>query len=440
MSDYKEFSNFELSGKFKVDTVPTLIPTLQRFLGCKVDFIDAPKRYLTERHRIDILENPSRGCYPINDNEVILLGRILPHGKLLSAMGFRLHKGAFRHYTKLLNILERSLTNEVTRGWEQHFRNAPFSFGQQFLERTLARYCAVSSPSQFRFIIHEFDKLSRTTLEGRPFTTGLLLTRSIHSFGTRNVDKKTRGGIVVELNSPKKISYVPKLEKRFWYLVDGKTSFYISDHLHRIKHILFPEASTGYYQDSANFLQRADALLRVTANNEFSVMSSNGIEFVFQENCWRARSFQLLKDLMSAAVAMEENILTVFIDIILEISRRRLSSLIVIPQCPSAISEILCNKNTLTTERLNICDRRQLDLILRLLTSDGASVIDCTGNLLHYGCILAPATLPSPTNNPILRGTGENAAEFLGKSGFAIKVSQDGAATLFAGESEPYLI
>lgn len=52
--------------------------------------------------------------------------------------------------------------------------------------------------------------------------------------------------------------------------------------------------------------------------------------------------------------------------------------------------------------------------------------------MLHYGCIVDMKNLEIKG----VKGTGESAAEVLGKNGIAFKISQDGTIKVFMNETQ----
>lgn len=440
-SSYREFADLPFSGKFRADAVQPLISSCQQFLGCRANFLDTPARFARDRYGIDILANPRRGCYIVSTSEALILGRVLVGTEMSSAMGLRLHKGHFNSLGRLLSILEGALSRSITRAWADKFRDVPFGFDTGLLELTVANYCAKGSynPGRFRYLIREFDKLSRTTFEGEYFTTGLILTRSFHRFVDPGGNRDDRLGRAVRLRHRLRLRFTPTLNRRFWYLADGCSSFFLCDQYHRVSHLFFPEDSSSPLskvfrsRSFSDSIYGGDALFRVTAGNEHSVTSSDGLEFVFSDNAWRVRSFPHIKEAIESDAPVEGRVTALLIDVLIDISNQRRSALLVIPRNLRRTLRRLASRNRLSVEFLDLTSDRAT--LVRVLTSDGASILDRQGRLLYYGCIVHSA--PGPLQR--VRGSGETAARNLAEDAFTIKISEDGAIKMRGKLGEDFI-
>lgn len=411
--------------------IPTLISTVQQFFSCKADYFDDPADAFLRLYGIDILCNPSRGAYIIESSVALILGRILSGGKLVSAVGLRLHKGQFDSLGGLLNSFERSLAWAMSHAAQQRFRDVPLGFGSELTIRTIDNFCGRPySRNLLPIAVNEIDRISRLTFEGRPFTTGLIVTRSSHAFEDPARTVESRGGTLVTLRRKFHLRYETSLKRRFWYLADGRSSFFLCDHLLRIAHIFLLEAAgfsgtTFEPEWLATRVRGADLVLRVDGPGEYTVTSSKGLEFIFQEGSWRARSFDELRHVF-ASEGLSLHIAIALGDLVFELCRRKQSALLVIPRNLKALLRTFATRNRLvgSGNQMGIEDSKCREVLLRVLSSDGATVFDRSGRLLYYGCIVDLASRASTG----VRGTGETAALAMAEHGLTLKVSQDGTA------------
>lgn len=118
-------------------------------------------------------------------------------------------------------------------------------------------------------------------------------------------------------------------------------------------------------------------------------------------------------------------------------SRSHISTIVWIPE-DSSESKI---KSVTTDNRINIWDKylnvlKEQDepLILKILASDGAIVIDKNGDILYESVFADVAKVEM--NKNVLAGTGETATKCLSQNGVAIKVSQDGTIKIYTGNEK----
>ena len=85
------------------------------------------------------------------------------------------------------------------------------------------------------------------------------------------------------------------------------------------------------------------------------------------------------------------------------------------------------SKNDLTKEKFSILEEKHKLTLMRLFSSDGASIIDRNGNVLSFGSVI------DISNAKIegVKGTGESVSSLLSQNGISVKVSQDGTIKLF---------
>ena len=138
-------------------------------------------------------------------------------------------------------------------------------------------------------------------------------------------------------------------------------------------------------------------------------------------------------------------VISSFLYYIFYCSRNSVSSIILINRREEIEAEkfIIPLPRFLTESSISITDRTRENQIKRIISSDGVTIFNNKGQLLHYGCIvkLAPEKDDSPTvqrdqedqesKKKQLSGTGEKATKLLASLGLAIKISEDGTIKMF---------
>ena len=83
--------------------------TISNFLACNVEIFVNPL-YQLKKYDINILDNQKRGFYPIDDDNVVILGRIMEDETMTFAIGIRIIKTGIKNSARFLTILEGALT------------------------------------------------------------------------------------------------------------------------------------------------------------------------------------------------------------------------------------------------------------------------------------------------------------------------------------------
>ena len=228
------------------------------------------------------------------------------------------------------------------------------------------------------------------------------------------------------------IELTDKTNTRFWYLVDGYRTFYLTDLKKNINSLFLYDGDDNDYVGEMllnKTLQGADALFRVCNGREMSVIDSDGYEYIHQENKWKFRDYNALKKYILNKLSFVSAFYDDLIKYVLFCSKNDTSSIIWVPKDMSTIDDyiITATKNVLTKKPLGIMDTVNLPIVKRLLSSDGVTVIDKNGEIRYFGCIVDLRQ----TNVMGIKGTGETAAALLAKNGMVIKISQDGPIKVF---------
>jgi len=103
--------------------------TIENFFHCSVIFYLKPSLEIKSKFNINILDNVRRGFYPIDQDNVIIIGRFVNQRTLISAIGIHLFGDRLSENVKLLNIFEGALTGTFTQEFANHFQYGPLAFG-----------------------------------------------------------------------------------------------------------------------------------------------------------------------------------------------------------------------------------------------------------------------------------------------------------------------
>jgi hypothetical protein len=437
--DLREFNRFKVLTEYGLNL---LKETLQDFLNCEVSFHFRPSTEAKEKFNIAVLESPKRGCYPINEETFYIFARILEAKNLISGLGIILSGKNISKQTKILNVLEGALTGELSKSFFDGFDNCSLILGDNLITHAICNYCirGYIDYRRFHHALNYFLKLKNTTFESESFSTGMIITKSFHSYNKKSDEE--RAGTLFPLVKNIRINDSLKPNRRFWYLADGKHSFFVANkHLDIANLFVLDENYSGLdYLDSNTLsltLKGGDVLFRVENQKQFSIISSDGVEFLCLENRWQVRDYKLIKNLISKVIK-EDEIINAILFYILYCSKNSISSVIWVPKNIETIEKYVKPEtlNKLIEKPISIIDKRLTSHIMRYLSSDGASIIDSSGFLNYFGCIVDMKDLEIKG----VKGTGESAAQVLSSNGMSIKISQDGTIKLFIEGNETAVI
>jgi hypothetical protein len=439
-TEYKDFGKHgSYRDFFEHGAFFTLKETIQEFFHCDATFYPKPTNQLKSHFNINIHDNPRRGFYPIDNNNIVIVGRILGARKMISAIGFHLQGERISENVKLLNKFEGALSGTFTQEFNNHFQYGSLAFGDELLKHTITNYICQGFYDfrSVRHLIEYFFKLRTTSFEGSFFSTGAILSKAIHDFMDKESTK--RNGETFQLSNWIRIKNSNKIDKRIWYLADGKTSFFLGTKNLDFTHlfVLSSAYSNTNYLDSHSLsltLKGGDALFKVENEKLFSINTSNGFEFLFFENQWKFRNYNFLKKVLQENITTEEAIIDSIIFYLLSCSKKQISSILWFPNDVAKIDELIQvkTKNTLLDSPVNVTNKDFINQIFRCLSSDGATIIDKQGNIVFIGVVIDLSKLTIHG----LKGTGESAASALTSNGVSVKISQDGNIKIFTSKSE----
>lgn len=225
-----------------------------------------------------------------------------------------------------------------------------------------------------------------------------------------------------------------KPDRRIWYLVDGNSSFYLMDkhfYLNDIYTVNTNSELENFWEDYLlnKILWGHDILFRVVNRNQISIVNADGIEFLAVENTWKFRDYKVINELIHNNSMLSKELVNCLLFFVMYCSQHGESTIIWIPKDISddGINAWLAKRMKIVEQPVNIMDYRNIELVKRLLTSDGVTIIDNEGNIISNGCVV---NLNSVSPEKKMTGTGEAATKILSNNGIAIKVSQDGSVKI----------
>jgi hypothetical protein len=433
-----DFKDFPKAREFEIHGLPYLRGAVQRFFGGSINYNRKPITALLHQKQIDVTKNPRRGVYIAEDGAwAIILGRVLEGKNVKAIFSLEVTKTSFHGLGRLLNVFEAALAATLSHAAGHKFEVKPHQFGDELLELAISKFFSFGyyDHRNFQKLIDLFHHLANIRFEGRNFTTGLLLTRSAYAFAQKG--NHNREGTLFSLNESRKLSPINPIEKRFWYLADGQSSFFLASPKLEVRNVFLADSgrqSLKSFVDDytlSKTLKGGDALFRVTSQSEFSVTGSGGIEFNFKEARWRVRNLAQIAELIKSSLRVNESFVQSFLYYVFYLSRRRLSSILWVPVDLDQANGLILSRNQLTQTNFSLLDEKHTQTLIRLLSSDGASIFDTQGNLVSFGSVIDISKVPISG----VQGTGESVASVLGANGVAVKISQDGTIKLFASST-----
>ena len=440
---YLNFEELKGIDHFKSGPHKALIRTLEDLFGATIRLIFNPIETYKERWGIDIIANSKRESYKVvGYDDMVLLVIYVEKGDTMYYLGIQLNSLLVSYYdTAVFHSTCINIGRRLTEASEKDFRSCLSLFNETLAKEIIIGYFGRGSYdiSKVAYLVDLFMGLRSTTFEGKYFSTGLILTRSLFAFS--KAEKYDKRGKFIRLAKGKlNVDLTDRQNTRFWYLVDGFNTFFLTDLKKTINSIFLYDGTDNDYVSEMvlnKTLQGADALFRVSNGRELSIIDSDGIEFIHQEKAWKYRDYEALKKCILSRMPHVAGFYDTLIKYVLDCSKSDTSSIIWFPREIDKIDEIILaeSKNAFSERSLNFKDGNVRPIIKRLLSSDGATVIDLDGKIRFFGCI----TDNSKAKANGIKGTGETAASLLAQNGLAIKISQDGPIKIFMEGMEGYI-
>jgi len=352
---------------------------------------------------------------------------------MISSIGLRISKKGIKNSGKFLTILEGALTHTLSNDFKSKFRNCKFLLGDELLMHAICNYLSTGG-YDFRHIRHLiclFQKLRTTSFEGGYFSTGLILTKSHYAYNKKL--EESRFGTTFALKDTISLANESQINRRIWYLVDGKRSFFMCNKSLVLSQlfIIDEEYQRMNYIDShtlSKSLKGGDLLFKLENEKLFSIINASNIEISYVENQWRLRDYTFVRNLFFIHFQNNELVESLLFYVIY-CSKNSISSIIWLPIDLDQIDTFIKKdtKNRFLKTSISILDKSFTNHVIRYLSSDGATIIDKTGLLQYFGCIIDMNKVEVKG----IKGTGESAAGALASNGISLKISQDGTIKVF---------
>lgn len=366
----------------------------------------------------------------LSDDTVLLGG---PASEAGTPFLLRLRKPRIADTARVFDAFAEAMRLNVAESRRRGFTDATRTLGDGLIGLAVAKYLAEDAPTEAAvlFLLELFSKLRSATFEGESFTTGLLFVRSTDDVATRS------GGALAPLERPLALYDAHGIDKRFWFMVDGRGTYYVCDRSLGVSHgFAVPPGSGAARQWLEHRLSAGEALFRVTSRSEFCVSTPDGLDFSYHNDTWRLRDYRAIYGAVMGRVACSREFLDALLPFVLKLSNRHTSALVWIPSADGVEHVHLKTQNRLLTEPLSLFDPARRSFLLRQLASDGATIIDTSGTVLHYGCIVDNGR----ESVQGVYGTGELTARHLSRHGVAIKISRDGQVQIYTDPDTPAVL
>lgn len=416
---------------------------LEEFLQGKITFYEFPSKQLFNIWGLNIGDNWKRSVYITDINKAILVPKIKIDEECSLVLGIQIEKESFTTRNNVLEQLSKAIAYTLSEAFRKGCRYSLPLVGDNLIKLFMSYYLAKGNYN-WSLIYHAIDyfiSLRTTSFEGSNFSTGMILSKSGHDYA-KGISIKRPGNLFALSRSFKESLLSNKIDRRIWYLVDGFHSYYLTDQYLKLRDVYITHNinENSIYSDYVksytmfDTLMGSDILFRIESAKELSIITSESIIFRYHENHWMYRDLNSIANLINKYSGMDENTIKHLTYCIMTCSKNNISSIICIPKSNDEIehSPILLNKQRQTSTIININDENYVPLVMRYLSSDGATIIDTKGNILYQGCFVNL----NKNDQKGLHGTGETAANLLSQLGTVFKISQDGTIKMFMNEKE----
>lgn len=378
---------------------------------------------------------------PGKENEICVVSQIRTKDEFIAYFPYVLKGENVKIYFSLssfLSKLSEAISDQITFSYLLDFKGGDWIFGES-LARIIVSNCISTRKHdglKFAHLIEKMEQLATSSFEGEFFPTGVIVSADSAKYKKNYFEFQ-------------RMRSIDDLDKREWFLANGKESFFILDSNTNSKgifrkSILSIDNHISRFFDEyylSNDLNSPDFIVRTVGPNEISISDSDGKEFVKVENVWKFRHYKNITRYLVDKLNIEYKMSYAILYYTLWCSRNHISSILWIPNDPS-----IENVKNITTEnrvriwksQLNLLNESHQVLIEKILASDGAIVIEKDGKIM-YESIFADMSNESDTKESSkLVGSGETAARLLATNGVSIKISQDGMIKIFAGDEKIY--
>lgn len=435
-SELKDYTIFRKTGLLNLHR------TLTELLNCEVCIEENPIEEFSSYIGIDLTENIKRYVYVISENQIVFSIKVIQKPNIIAILPILLTgKKIGMLKVSYLEQIGSALSMVLSECYAKGFRGGERLFYEYLSEKIISFSFGRGefNVDRVSFIIQYLKKLCLTTFENENFSTGFIVSNSIHDYEKER--QHVRNGILYSLQKKHNVFKEIRPNRRLWYLADGVNSFYLLDHSLQVKNLyVIPETKDirdmWSVYSMKSILWGSDIAFRVINHNQISIINSDGIEFISTENTWKLRDYNILHAILAENSSLDKEVISCILYYVMDCSKNNKSVIMWLPKEmeESDLKKVLIDNNRTITQTINIVDERNEQLVKRILTSDGVTVINNTGEIVANGCVVNLSKL-SQTNK--LVGTGESAARLLAENGFAIKISQDGSIKIFYSQDEP---
>ena len=431
--NFVEFSQTPYRDYFRGNHYKTLKQSLQDFLKCRVSVVYAPIERFKTLYDVDVLADSHRSVRVVSENLMLVTvhpefkpGLYASFGLVISDPQIALPKESFAR------SIAFTLKDRLSFAFPSDFDINLQFFGNYFILDIIVNFVCHGGykKNTLKFLFEMFANLRTLTFENRLFNTGLILTRSHRTYSARKL-----AGSFMKLKDIYALGPHSQEDKRFWYLADGSSCFYVCDRNLNICNMFFlDQDSRGFSYTSPFFLEKIlldrDIAFRTIQGKEMVAITTDGEEFTFNGLKWHFRDYSLihlaLKKLLPDFQQLSLNSLMLLV--ITKMFNRR-SALVWIPWDKAHIDNLTLRSSQLWDYDMSVSDSRFRGLILRLASSDGALIMSKDGYILRFGAV---ANMTDACARDVaISGAGSIAAQFLSQSGVVIKVSADGVVKVY---------
>ena len=439
VSNLKNYETFRKTGLILLHRF------LVELLNCEVNIEEQPIEIFSQYIEVDFTENIKKYAYISDENRVVLSVKVIEGDEIIALLPIYLvGKKIGCIAVNYLEQIGSAITIVLTQCYNQNFNGAERLFGEYLQDKVIYSCFAkhIYQTDRVSFLISYLKKLCLLTFENKEFTTGFILTRSIFDFNKEKFH--ARGGTIYNLKQPQDIFKFIKPDRRLWYLVDGETSFFLTNQQFKITNIytISSEKDARNYWDSyslSKILWGNDIVFRVVNHNQISIVNSDGIEFIAIENSWKFRDYKVIKAIVQENSNLDEDTIDCMIYYVLQCAKNNESSILWFPKDDSEekLRSALIKCNSIVYGTIDIKEEKNIELVKRIISSDGVTIINAKGEIIYSGCVV---NLNKSIESKKMIGTGESAARLLAENGLAIKVSQDGIIKMYYDIDKPPFI
>ena len=226
---YKNFSAVKNYKDFLMGGHILLIQTLGNFFSATVRLHFEPLREIMPAYNIDIMACINRSVYILDVDRVLLISHLnVDESSYLLGVVIKGHGIGELEGKKIFTFAAASISNALQDSFKSKFRGSVIFFNENLITRIVSKYVSAGTYNSYKiyYYIQKFNALRTTTFEGKNFSTGLIVTKSLHNYKEQR-EKNDAVGTLLKLRSPQNI--YEDINTRFWYLIDGHSAFYLSN-------------------------------------------------------------------------------------------------------------------------------------------------------------------------------------------------------------------